>query len=252
MKQHLTAITLISALAALTLIVSTEFTSRARAAAIASYTASADPGVAPDANAGTADVWSLTFTDVGGGGAGSFLDGRGWTIWTSPFGGDPATQTEAVRADHSFVGGPLTVGQTVSLRWANSAILAARSVGVSLTSGGAPVITVKFVGQDPDGVYRYDDAGGVNQNTGQGFQFQTMSPLVITLNSATTYSASYNGTPWAGTYSGTIDGIRVFNDRAGDGSDVYFNNLAIVPEPSAGALALLAAVGLPQRWRRRR
>ena len=67
---------------------------------------------------------------------------------------------------------------------------------------------------------------------GKAFQYQTLAPFVITLNSATTYSASYNGTPWSGTYSGTIDGIRVFNDRAGDGSDVFFNNLAIVPEPS--------------------
>ena len=30
----------------------------------------------------------MTITDVGTGGAGSFLDAtRGWAIWTSPFGG---------------------------------------------------------------------------------------------------------------------------------------------------------------------
>jgi hypothetical protein len=219
---------------------------------MATYTASADPNAAPDANAGAADAWAVTFTDVGGGGAGSFLDGRGWTIWTSPFGGDPATATDAARADHTFVGGPLNVGQTVSIRWANSAVLAARSVGVSLTSGGTPVITVKFVGQDPDGVYRYDDAGGVDQNTGQGFQFQTMAPLAIKLDSATTYSASYNGVPWNGTYSGTIDGIRVFNDRAGDGSDVYFNDLAIIPEPGALAMTLLGGICLPLLRRKAR
>ena len=124
---------------------------------------------------------------------------------------------------------------------------------MSLTSGGTPVLAVKFVGGDPDGVYRYDDAGGVDQNTGQGFQYQTLAPLVIKLDSATTYSASYNGTPWSGTYLGVIDGIRVFNDRAADGSDVYFNNLAVaVPEPSAVAMAMLAGLFLAPRRRKSR
>ena len=126
---------------------------------------------------------------------------------------------------------------------------------MSLTSGGTPVVTVKFIGGDLDGVYRYDDAGGTNQSTGQAFLTPNtvLAPFVVTLDSATTYSASYNGTPWSGTYSGSIDGIRVFNDRAGDGSDVYFNNLSVaVPEPSCIALAMLAGLCLVTRRRQGR
>lgn len=248
-KQHLS----MAAWAAAMVVGLAVITANVEAATIASYSASADPNAAPDANAGTDDAWSVTSTDVGTGGTGSFLDGtRGWAIWSSPFGGDPATQTDAVRADHAFVGGPLNVGQTVSIDWANSGILTDRVVGVSLMSGGTPMITVKFIGGDLDGVYRYDDAGGTDQNTGQGFQYQTLAPLVIALNSATTYSASYNGTPWSGTYSGPIDGIQVFNDRAADASDVYFNNLAIVPEPTCLALAMLAGMCVAPRRRKMR
>ena len=46
------------------------------------------------------------------------------------------------------------------LDFANSAIAAGASVGVDCASGGSPVATFKFVGNDPLGVYRYDDLGG--------------------------------------------------------------------------------------------
>ena len=95
MKQHLSTTALTVAIA----IGLVAGSATLEAASIASYVASADPDAAPDANAGTVDVWTRTITDVGTGGAGSFLDAtRGWTIWSSPFGGDPATQTDAVRA----------------------------------------------------------------------------------------------------------------------------------------------------------
>ena len=214
------------------------------AASAASYVASADPAASPDANAGTADAWAVTVTNPSGlGGAGSFFGfGPNWVIWSSPFGNDPNVAGGFVRADHTFLGGPLDVSQAVSIDWANRAIHTGKSVGVSLTSGGTRVVTVKFVGGDVDGVYRYDDDGGTDQSTGEGFMYETLAPLVITLDSATTYSASFNGTPWSGSYTGPIDGIQVFNDAAGDGSDTFFNNLSIVPEPATAGLAMICGV----------
>jgi hypothetical protein len=102
-------------------------------------------------------------------------------------------------------------------------------VGVSLTSGGVPVATFKYNGQDPLGVYRYDDAGGVNQNTEEPFAYETFANLELSLESATTYRAAVGfGATWMGTLSGgPIDGVRVFNMGGGDGSDVAFDNMII-------------------------
>ncbi len=121
------------------------------------------------------------------------------------------------------------MGQAVRLDWANSAVAAGAPVGVSLTSSDSPVVTFKFVGNDIDGVYRYDDDGGSDQSTGEPFAYRTPAPLEIWLDSDNSYTAAYGLSSWKGTYSGAIDGIRVFNDMGGDGSDVIFNNLEIGP-----------------------
>jgi hypothetical protein len=160
-----------------------------------------------------------------------------WVLFSYPNGVDGSIQ-----ADHPFSGGSLGIGQTVSIDWANRAIDPGGAVGVSLTNGGTAVATVKFVGGDPDGVYRYDDAGGANQSTGEGFAYQNMQTFKFTLNSATAYTASYGATSWSGTIGGAIDGIQVFNNGGGNGSDVPFNNLGVVAEPSSVILASLAGV----------
>jgi hypothetical protein len=194
------------------------------------YVASGDPGLSPDANAGVDDAWTTTQLNSGGSGSGFFAPGgipggNHWILFSYPIGG----VNGEIQADHAFLGGPLAVGQSVRLAFANRAIAAGGSVGVSLTSGGVPVATFKYNGEDPLGVYRYDDAGGVDQNTGEPFAYETFAELELSLESATTYRAAIGfGATWTGALSGgPIDGVRVFNLGGGDGSDVAFDNMII-------------------------
>jgi hypothetical protein len=211
------------------------------ASTMVSYVASGDPGGAPDANGQSVDVWTTAQSPTGGSGSGFFppfgLPATPWVLFSYPNGVDGSIQ-----ANHVLDGGSLGIGQTVFIDWANRAIDPGGSVGVSLTNGGTALATVKFVGGDPDGVYRYDDAGGANQSTGEGFAYQNMQTFKFTLNSATTYTASYGATSWNGTISGAINGIQVFNNGGGNGSDVPFNNLSVVAEPSSVILAALAGI----------
>jgi len=215
-------------------------------ASVASYVASADPGVAPDANGNTVNVWTVS-TQVppgGGNGAGSFFGfGNNWVLYSFPDG----PTAGAAQADHTFAGGPVTAGQTVSIRWANRAIQAGTSVGVSLMSGGTPAITVRFLG---GGSYLVDDVTPA-QPLSEPFHYETLTPLSITLQSATTYTGQFGVTPFSGSFAGTIDGIRMFNAGAGNGSDVFFNNLTVsIPEPASIALAATCALAALV-WRRR-
>ena len=181
----------------------------------------------PDANANVDDAWTITLGPNGG--RGSFQGfaelgiGSAWAMFSYPIGGINGT----AQADHTFVGGALAAGQSVRLDFANSAIAAGASVGVSLTSGGSPVATFKFVGNDPLGVYRYDDLGGTDQNTGEPFAYRSPASFEFSVNSAGNYTAAYGLSSWSGSYSGSIDGIRLFNNAGGDGSDVIFNNMVI-------------------------
>jgi hypothetical protein len=245
MKQHLSKIMMMGAM----VIGLAARPAKTEAASMASYVASDSPGTAPDANGNTVDTWTVSTITPQGGGAGSFFGfGNSWVIFSFPDGAAAGSSF----ADHTFVGGPLGIGQPVFIQWANRAIQAGSSVGVSLMSGGTPVATLKFVGGDPDGVYRYDDAGGTGQSTGVPFAFESQRPFVFTRDSAITYSASFAGTPWSGTLAGgAIDGIRMFNAAGGNGSDVIFNNLSIVPEPSC-AVAVLTLMCLSTAALRRR
>jgi hypothetical protein len=192
------------------------------------FTASADPGLNPDANTGTADAWTTTPTGTGGSGSGYFapftLTPTPWVLFSYPIGG----VNGVIQADHVLDGGALSIGQSVKVDVANRAVAAGGSVGVSLTSGGTVVATFKFSGGDPNGVYRYDDAAGANQSTGEPFAYQTVQTFEFGLNSATTYTAAYGLSSWNGTIpAGPIDGVRVFNSGGGDASDLVFNNLVV-------------------------
>jgi hypothetical protein len=225
---------------------------RTVAATIVSFVASDDPGKAPDANSNSVDAWTVSQTAPGGSGSGFFqpfaLPANPWVLFSYP---DGNGASGSIQADHTFDGGALTAPQTVQIDWANRSVNTGAPVGVSLTSAGTPVVTVKFVGGDPLGVYRYDDFGGTNQSTGEGFAYQNLRTLKFSITGASTYTASFGSSTWSGTYSGAIDGIRVFNNGGGNGSDVPFNNLTVsAPEPSTllmAALAGLCCVSL-RRW----
>ena len=225
----------------------------ARGATIVNYTATAAPSASPDGvdQTGTAvDVWQESVTAGTSGGAGSYIN-NGWEIYSYPDATGP-TIDEA----HTFTGGSVGVGQTVSISFANSAVQAGQPVGISLLGGSTP-ITFSFTGGDTSGHYRYSDAGGTNKDTGLGFEYQTNFPVSFTFTSATTYTATAGTASFSGTYSGAVTSIQVFNNAAGNGSDVAFNALAVsgstaVPEPVSGTACagLAAAAGLGRRRRR--
>jgi hypothetical protein len=220
----------------------------ASAADNVSYTATSSPANNPDGvdqSLNPVDVWQETIIPGDSGGAGSYQYNGGWAGWYIYSYPDASGGT--IQETHTFTGGALAIGQTVSLNWGNSAIESGQQVGFNLLDGSANSdITFSFTGGDPTGHYRYTDSGVSGQDTGFGFLYQTMFNVAFTVTGANTYSATAGTASWTGTFTGSLAGIEVFNNAAGNGSDVGFNNLTIssVPEPSAIALIMLTGIGL--------
>jgi hypothetical protein len=197
----------------------------------ATYVASGSPNSSPDAN-GSVDVWSLS-TQANNGGSGDYQGGPGnsWVLYSY---GWPVAGTAIM--DHTFVGGALAVGQTVSIEWGNRAIATGQQVGVAVMSGANQAITLRWTGGTNLGTYDYSDGLYDGRGNGVGFMWETLTPFIVTVTSPTTYLASWRGNQWTGTYNGgTLDGFRVFNKSAGDYSDVFSNNFKIGALPTSWA-----------------
>jgi len=163
----------------------------------------------------------------------------------------------SVNSYNTFAGGALAIGQTVSINFVMRATdpaangFPAGQVGVSLLNGSgttangmptSPAITFYIYGGGP-GNYFYTDAGSTAASAGSmGYQYQNAFNIAFTVTGADTYSAVAGSDSWSGTFNGSLTGIDVFNDAGGNGSDVGFNNLTVVPEPST--LAMLASGGV--------
>lgn len=220
-------------------------------AATVNYVASNSPSASPDANTNTVNVWTTTSSGSAGffsGNSGGNGDGNGagagnpaWAMWAN--GGGQSF------AQYDFQSSALAVSQTLGLNFDNGYINNGSSVGIQLRSGTTLVFSLYFRGGQS--FYEYLDAGGSDIDTTRGFS-DDGAAFSFTLNSATTYSASYGAASWSGTIANTaIDNIRVFNNNAGSGGqfDVYFNNLTVVPEPGAAALGLVGTALLLRRRR---
>jgi hypothetical protein len=213
-----------------------------------SYTATAAPGSNPDGvdqNSNPVQVWTQTQgTGGSGSGEGSWtLTPNYWQMYTYPDGNNViGTITET----HLFTGGALAIGQTVSLAFEMSATNPHTDVGVDLLNSSGDAVTFGIYGAEPDATnpyytgsgYFYSDAGsGGDVNAGSmGYQYHSAFNISFTVTGANTYSAVAGTDSWSGTFSGSLLGIDVFNNAAGNGSDVAFNNLAVVPEPGTFAL----------------
>ncbi len=219
----------------------------ASAANLVSYTATDAPGNNPDGidqNSNPVDVWQESLAPVGGEGSGFgtwTLTPNYWQIYTWP---DGNNVIGTVDETHMFDGGALTVGQTVSLNFEMSATNPQTDVGVSLLNGSGEAIRFGIFGAEPDPTnpyytgsgYYYSDAGSSYASAGSmGYQYHVLFNIAVTVTGADTYSAVAGTDSWSGTFSGSLVGIQVFNDAAGNGSDVAFNNLAVVPEPGTFA-----------------
>ncbi|HOM74907.1 MAG TPA: immunoglobulin domain-containing protein [Anaerohalosphaeraceae bacterium] len=224
------------------------FAAFANAADLVSYTASGSPGSSPDANNGTVDVWAVT----GDGGASrSFLkdmqDGNPymWTIWDLDGGA-------GTYATHTFAGGPLTVGQSVSIDWAhNISIDNGTSIGIRLLNGSSPEVALVFLGGKI--VYtRWDTGTGAYTDIAKYYDRYDIFQVVFTLTGPNSYemTVSEGSIPdnpagwgnnaddgnsnvgpiidrWVGTFTGTaITGIQVYTEGGND-SDQWFDNLRI-------------------------
>src|SRR5882757_6973139 len=96
------------------------------------YTATADPAASPDGmnqNSTPADVWQVSLSGTGGRGSyfGTFGDlANSWYIYSFPMGGAKGS----VDALHTFDGGALSIGQTVSMSFLNRTAAAGGSIGL--------------------------------------------------------------------------------------------------------------------------
>ncbi len=84
-----------------------------------------------------------------------------------------------------------------------------------------------------------------------GYQYQTAFNIAFTVTGTDTYSAVAGSDSWSGTFDGSLTGIDVFDDAGGNGSDVGFNNLTVIPEPGTLALFSIGGLALLRLQRRR-
>jgi hypothetical protein len=239
------------------------------------YTATGTPGNTPDGvdqNSDPVNVWSLLVTPGSGTGSaqgayeGTAFSGEtlsGWQIWTSP--GSTANGpgvSGSINASDTFAGGALSIGQTVSLNFEMRGTSVGTDVGVSLLNGSGNAITFGIFGGEPNAGnpytgngYFYTDAGSTYASAGSmGYQYQSEFNISFEITSADTYTAVAGSDVWSGTYSGSLTGIDVFNNSAGNASDVDFNNLTVAtPEPSTWAMSMaggLTLFGYLRKFRR--
>ncbi|HKW28284.1 MAG TPA: PEP-CTERM sorting domain-containing protein [Verrucomicrobiae bacterium] len=226
-----------------------------------SYTATGAPGSNPDGvdqNSTPVQVWTQT-QGVGGSGSGFgtwTLIPNYWQMYSYP---DGNNVIGTITDTHMFDGGALAIGQTVSLAFEMSATNPHTDVGVDLLNGSGAAVTFGIYGAEPDATnpyytgsgYFYSDAGsGGDVSAGSmGYQYHSAFNISFTVTGANSYSAVAGTDSWSGTFSGSLLGIDVFNNAAGNGSDVAFNNLTVVPEPSAWAMLLVGGMTLLGRRR---
>lgn len=145
-------------------------------------------------------------------------------------------------------GSPLSVGQTFSLDLAVN--FRNGNKGFSLFDGATEIFNLNVGGDD----YQIN---GVS--IGAPYSSTAIFNLSLTQTSAGggSYSVFYNanGQTYSNSYTGLASGFKLYNSgtEGGDASNLYFNNLSIVPEPSS--LLLLSGPALLGGWllaRRRR
>jgi hypothetical protein len=144
-------------------------------------------------------------------------------------------------------GSTLSVGQTFSLDIAVN--FRNGNKGFSLFDGGTEIFNLNVGGDD------YTINGSSLSLAYSATAVFDLSFTQTTLTSGT-YSVSIGSNDFTNSYTGLASGFKLYNSGTDDGSaanNLYFNNLAIVPEPSS--LALLAGPALLGAWffaRRRR
>ena len=230
-----------------------------------SYDAADNPGSNPDASvngegSATADAWT-TVSSFGGSGSlfggglsdGTYTNDNTWQIFTV------TGQDSQIYSKH-FLDSALTVGQSISLNFANSSVATGGFVGISLKdSNNVNIAQFQFAGGGGD--YVYSDSTHTNSDTLHAFESQDLMNITWKIGPSGAYTATLSdpGTnaveaTWSGTFGGNglVSGIEVFNNNGGNSSDVFYDDLTIAPEPSTWFAATIAGVGALYLRRRRR
>ncbi len=197
------------------------------AAAATPGTVSASGGSTPGADGwigeivGAASGWFQGNSANNGGGS---LAGAGTVAWG--FFSSGSSQSSGARRD--FAGGALAIGQSASVRFDNGFVSAGSVVGVEFLYGTTVGLRVALTGGDS--FYKVTDALGTATTT----QGVTSDGIAIGVRRTGNGSCSvvvggYAGSVTLSNGAPTVDGIRVFNVRAGvgPGFDVFANDLVI-------------------------
>lgn len=226
---------------------------------------------AGDLGSGWGGAWSFTTTTNDGAQAGSFI-GDSTTNAGGMSGGinSPSDGAWGLYANSGQTSsavrpfsGALTLGQMFVIDIDQGFQGGGSVVGLSLQNAtGENLVEVYYIGGDAVDSWKQNDAGGqVNLSPNVGFTGNGLH-LEITLTSATTYSGlltpaggsavSFGGTLLNPSGGQDVTQVRLFNSNAGAGGDnnAFYNNIAIVPEPTTVGLVglgLLSVLGLRRR-----
>ena len=232
----------------------------------ANYNGAGEPGWTNGANAGFGfGAWTINSSGGTGGFAGNFIGNPGAAITnggaeitgmsTESFGlyANPAASGAFVNASRSL-NTSLQVGQTFSLQWGinfDGGNGAFGNKGFNLLVGTNQVVNVNNGGSS--------DIQFNTISTGFGYGTAAMT-WSFTYTNASTLFVTANDRDGTGSFSTNITvtgGISSFqlyasDMAAGDARNPYFNDFAVVPEPSTYALLALSAAGLGAHLIRRR
>jgi hypothetical protein len=241
----------------------------ASAALLASDNAGNYSSWADGSNAGTGfGAWALR-ANQGTGFSGQFLDGgsgddniqtsgKAWGQYANGSGFQDSVSFRALT-------GQLGYGQSLKVTMDNGDIQSGGADGVVLRNGNANSTTADynnnalseffFLGGSTN--YTLVDASSLD--TGIGFTSSGLD-LTFTLTGPNTYNLkvvrlsdavvfNFNGRTLKPAANQNIDSVALYNRDAENGN-VYFNNLAVIPEPAS--IGLIAAAGLLFGGRRRR
>lgn len=168
-----------------------------------------------------------------------------------------ANNSQIVDAVRSFAR-PMQAGDTFSIDMDNGGVDDLNgTVGVGLqTSGGTDIIEVYF--KQGTGFYQVEVNNGTPSVSTLSWGNEGLN-IKIDLLAGNAYQVTLKNrantsTTLSGTYTGTIDRLRLFNAFAGEtgARDAYFNNLSVVPEPSSLAIAAVGAIFIGALFFRRK
>jgi len=201
-------------------------------------------------NAAYSDGW--TTGDNGGNGFGA------WTLATSGSGGNYTGDTGISGADNSFglwshSGGSstaersfnnaLSAGHTFSVNLGHTATING-SIGLGLYNDTTEVIRLRFVGGASNWVL---SDGGADFNAGQNYAANTTLTFSFTYNGGSSYDYSFGSGSGVGYTASSdissINGVKLFNFDQGNGENLGFNDLSVIPEPAVMGFMLVMGTG---------